>query len=97
MAWEEAERQRTGVGLVETGPPINVDRDGMGNGMGEAREGDAQTSPPGLTVAPSKGYKRTREEMMGGISEAELDEYRRKKTAANDPMAKMLDADELVQ
>lgn len=40
--------------------------------------------------------KRTREEMLGGVTEAEMDEYRRKKTVAADPMAKHLGKDELV-
>lgn len=40
--------------------------------------------------------KRSREEMLNGISEAELDEYRRKRAAADDPMAKMLGKDELL-
>jgi pre-mRNA-processing factor SLU7 len=40
--------------------------------------------------------KRTVEEMLSGVSEAELDEYRRKRTATDDPMAKFLGKDELV-
>ncbi|KAK1641327.1 pre-mRNA-splicing factor SLU7 [Colletotrichum phormii] len=40
--------------------------------------------------------KRTAEEMMGGVTEEEMEEYRRKRTAANDPMAKFLGKDELV-
>jgi pre-mRNA-processing factor SLU7 len=35
-------------------------------------------------------------ELMDGVSEAELDAYRRKRTDANDPMAKFLGKDELV-
>ncbi|KAK1460935.1 pre-mRNA-splicing factor SLU7 [Colletotrichum melonis] len=40
--------------------------------------------------------KRTAEEMMGSVTEEEMEEYRRKRTAANDPMAKFLGKDELV-
>ncbi|KAK1452717.1 pre-mRNA-splicing factor SLU7 [Colletotrichum cuscutae] len=40
--------------------------------------------------------KRTAEEMMGGVTEEEMEEYRRKRTAANDQMAKFLGKDELV-
>ncbi|EQL04091.1 pre-mRNA-splicing factor slu7 [Ophiocordyceps sinensis CO18] len=40
--------------------------------------------------------KRTRDEMMNGVTEAEMEEYRRKRTAANDPMAKILGRDELL-
>lgn len=40
--------------------------------------------------------KRTRDEMLGGVTEEEMEEYRRKRTAADDPMAKFLGKDELV-
>ncbi|KAI0850776.1 Pre-mRNA splicing Prp18-interacting factor-domain-containing protein [Daldinia vernicosa] len=82
-AWEAAEKQRTGIDLIEEAPAREDD---------EAEEKTDETEP---TQQPSK--KRTVEEMMGGISEAELDEYRRKRTAADDPMAKFLGNDELVR
>lgn len=81
-AFEAAERQRTGADLVE----------------GEAHQEEpdqrvmAEDKEPG--EAPAK--KRTREEMMNGVSETEMEDYRRKRTAANDPMAKFLGKDELV-
>lgn len=37
--------------------------------------------------------KRTIEEMQGGVSEEDMDAYRRKRTAANDPMAEFLGKD----
>lgn len=40
--------------------------------------------------------KRTQEEMLGGVTEEDMDDYRRKRTAANDPMAALLGKDELV-
>lgn len=40
--------------------------------------------------------KRTREEMINGVSEAEMEEYRRKRTAANDPMAQFLGKDDIM-
>jgi pre-mRNA-processing factor SLU7 len=43
-----------------------------------------------------KPRKRTREEMMNGVTEEEMDEYRKKRTVTNDPMAKMLGRDELL-
>lgn len=86
-AWREAERQRTGVGLIED-TPASVDGE---QDASEKADETAEASPP-----KSKAQKRTREEMMGGVTEAELDEYRRKKTVANDPMAKFLGTDELV-
>jgi pre-mRNA-processing factor SLU7 len=48
-------------------------------------------------MAPPSLKKRTIEEMKGGISEEDMDEYRRKRTTANDPMAAFLGKDELVQ
>ena len=49
-----------------------------------------------IVVGDTKPRKRTREEMMNGISEAEMEEYRRKKTVADDPMAKLLGKDTLL-
>ncbi|PFH57497.1 hypothetical protein XA68_14994 [Ophiocordyceps unilateralis] len=43
-----------------------------------------------------KPRTRTRQEMLNGVTEAEMDEYRRKKTVADDPMAKLLGKDELL-
>jgi len=40
--------------------------------------------------------KRTLEEMRAGVTEEDMEEYRRKRTAANDPMANLLGKDELV-
>ena len=93
-AWEAAERQRLGVGLDTDGGaegPGGEEEDGGGGGGGGG-EVEGQREP--LTA---KKNKRTAEEMMGGITEAEMDEYRRKKTAADDPMAKFLGKDELVR
>jgi len=78
-AWENAERQRTGVGLIEE-PPKEEER--------QVQAEDAEPTKPAAK-------KRTIEEMMGGVTEAEIDEYRRKRTAADDPMAKYLGKDQL--
>ncbi|KOS22324.1 Pre-mRNA-splicing factor SLU7 [Escovopsis weberi] len=80
-----AERQRNHLDLPE--PERESDQD------------DAAQTEQALAEAAAKdtsARKRTREEMMSGISEAEMDEYRRKKTVADDPMAKMLGKDELL-
>ena len=42
------------------------------------------------------GKKRTLAEMKGGISEEELEAYKRSRAVADDPMAKHLGKDELV-
>lgn len=78
IAWENAEKQRTGVDMIEDRPP------------GE----EMRVSPTEENSEPLKpvAKKRTAEEMM----EEEFEEYRRKKTATDDPMAKLLGKDELV-
>ena len=40
--------------------------------------------------------RRRLEELKSGITEAEMEKYRREKTNQNDPMAKMLGKDELL-
>ncbi|KAI0839560.1 Pre-mRNA splicing Prp18-interacting factor-domain-containing protein [Hypoxylon sp. FL0890] len=80
-AWEASEKQRTGANLIEEAP------------VEEPVEEKADEAE--LSKQTSK--KRTVEEMRDGVSEAELDEYRRKRTAADDPMAKFLGKDELVR
>jgi len=47
-------------------------------------------------VSPVK-KKRTIDEMKGGISEEDMEAYKRNRSAANDPMAGMLGKDELLQ
>lgn len=81
-AWEASEKQRTGANLIEEAPAQEE--------VVEERADEAE--PPKQTAK-----KRTVEEMRDGVSEAELDEYRRKRTAADDPMAKFLGKDELAR
>lgn len=87
-AWEASERQRTGANLVE-------------EAAAEAEDAREKEEPPADEEnrdgkENKQNLKRSREEMVDGITEAELDEYRRKRTAADDPMAKLLGKDELV-
>lgn len=81
QAWEASQRQRAGDNLIEN----NVDE----AGEDDPAEKEAEEKQTG-------DRKRTRDDMMNGVTEEELDEYRRKRTAANDPMAKMLGKDELL-
>ncbi|KAI1760207.1 Pre-mRNA splicing Prp18-interacting factor-domain-containing protein [Hypoxylon sp. FL1150] len=85
-AWEAAEKQRTGANLIEEA-----------SGREEEQEIEEKTDEEAKEPAQQAGVKRSREEMMGGVSEKELDEYRRKRAAADDPMAKFLGNDELVR
>lgn len=90
-AFEEANQLRNG-GILKDGQL----REQIG-WQSQEREGEGKDSlnKPESMAPPSK--KRTMEEMKGGISEEDMDEYRRKKTATNDPMAAFLGKDELVQ
>ncbi|KAI1456789.1 Pre-mRNA splicing Prp18-interacting factor-domain-containing protein [Annulohypoxylon moriforme] len=83
QAWEAAEKQRTGANLIEDAPAEEEEK---------IADEKADEAEPQQT-----SKKRTLEEMKGGVSEAELDEYRRKRAAADDPMAKFLGQDELVR
>lgn len=81
LAWEAAERQRTGANLADAEPDQET---GPGD---EAVEAKSEEEKP---------KKRSREEMMNGVTEEEMEEYRRKRTVAADPMAKYLGKDELL-
>jgi pre-mRNA-processing factor SLU7 len=83
QAWENAERQRTGVGLTEADPEPEE----------EPNSAVVESSEPPNPATK----KRTAEEMKGEVTEAEMDEYRRKRTATDDPMAKFLGQDELIR
>ncbi|KAG6035865.1 mRNA splicing protein [Claviceps sp. LM458 group G5] len=87
-AWEAAERQRTGASLIEAAN----EGDGMQTQTQEVGEEEGAKKEPSDVNAK----KRSRQEMLNGVSEAELDEYRRKRAAADDPMAKLLGQDQLL-
>jgi pre-mRNA-processing factor SLU7 len=89
-AFAEADRLRTGD-IFEDKEPIKE------IGWVSAEEVDQQANPlkeDSIPQHPAK--KRTMEEMKGGVSEEDMDEYRRKRTAANDPMAAFIGKDELL-
>lgn len=93
-AFEEAERLRTGEVLLEdeeeNTKEIEWREEESEKETKSSKLADAKSMPP----PPAK--KRTMEEMQGGVSEEDMDEYRRKRTAANDPMAAFLGKDELL-
>ncbi|KZL81070.1 pre-mrna-splicing factor slu7 [Colletotrichum incanum] len=82
QAWEASERQRTGAILAQQ--------------QEETLDAPKDEKPDEEPPAKKPANKRTAEEMMGGVTEEEMEEYRRKRTAAEDPMAKFLGKDELV-
>lgn len=81
-AWEASEQQRSGATLLEEAEEVQPE---------ELPADDQQEAGK-----EKQNLKRSREEMAAGVTEEELDEYRRKRTAADDPMAKFLGKDELV-
>ncbi|KAL1858344.1 mRNA splicing protein [Diaporthe australafricana] len=86
-AWEAEEKQRSGANLLEEAAEDKGEEEGAA--AVEASQTDEAKNE-------RQNLKRTREEMASGITEEELEDYRRKRTAADDPMAKFLGKDELV-
>lgn len=94
LAFEEAHNMRTGESLEDAprqaieAPPEDRPQLQAASLESADRAVDASTVP-----VPKK---RTLAEMRGGISEEELEAYKRSKGMADDPMAKFLGKDELV-
>lgn len=90
-AFEQSDRMRSAANIDDT--PTSVSRQ---------VETTHEDQPPSATMrkqdveAGTAARKRTIKETQGGVTEEELEEYRRKKTAADDPMAAILGKDELV-
>lgn len=80
-AFEASERQRTGADLVQ---------------QAEDAEDDTPADREEPANEEKQKLKRSREEMVGGVTEEELDEYRRKRTVADDPMANYIGKDEVI-
>ncbi|KXH34150.1 pre-mRNA-splicing factor SLU7 [Colletotrichum simmondsii] len=72
------------------------ERQRTGASLAMQMEQQAEIPKADDTPVNKPATKRTAEDMMGGVTEEEMEEYRRKRTAANDPMAKFLGKDELV-
>ena len=58
---------------------------------------EVDTSATAMKPPPKRAQKRTLQELQSGISEEELESYKRNRWAADDPMAGMLGRDELVE
>lgn len=90
LAFENAEKLRLGELLLENGDAEQLELEQNGEDLpGRKDEAVADTEKP---VAK----KRTLKEMREGITEEELEGYKRNRVAADDPMAKMLGKDALV-
>ena len=94
QAFEAAHNMRTGE-LLEDAPPQMIEHSLDDRPQLQAPEYKAAKSEEGeRSREPSK--KRTLAEMNGGVSEEELEAYKRSRGMADDPMAKFLGKDELV-
>lgn len=94
-AFEEADRLRHGD--VEPEEDIKL-KELEWKGTQATEETSKDRLPEASTASSSSvGKKRTIDEVRDGVTEDDMEEYRRKRTAANDPMASFLGKDELVQ
>jgi pre-mRNA-processing factor SLU7 len=84
-AFEEADRLRTGGVLAEEEPVKEIEW-----------QSSEVAEKPEAELSTKLAKKRTVEEMQSGISEEDIDTWKRKRTAANDPMAAFLGKDELL-
>lgn len=97
-AFQEASRARVGGDLEDMAPPKTIawrsnEADVKDNQetTSEVLEGDIAADAVEVTAK-----KRTLTEMKGGVSEEELEAYKRSRAVADDPMASFLGKDELV-
>lgn len=87
-AFEEANRVRTGGELEQMAPPKAIGWQGNEEGVPQST---GEEVPPRRKLEPnekgSMAKKRTLNEMKGGVSEEELEAYKKSKAVADDPMA----------
>lgn len=92
-AFEEADQRRTGGELEDSSTMKAIEAPSE---TAIAVEEESNPSMGELYGKPEVvAKKRTLLEMKGGVSEAELEAYKRTRTTADDPMAKFLGKDEL--
>lgn len=95
IAFEEAKKIRTGEEL-EYVPSLKAIELAKDNGMRiEEEEQPVENQVDRKPEAVVK--KRTLTEMKGGVSEEELEAYKRSRAMTDDPMAKLLGTDELLR
>lgn len=83
-AFQHADKMRTGGVLAEIESAKTADWP------------EREAEEPKEEAASATTKKRTAEEMKGLVTEDEMDDFRRKRVAANDPMAALLGKDELL-
>ncbi|MCJ1301159.1 mRNA splicing protein [Hypocenomyce scalaris] len=98
-AFEEADMVRTGGELESEIAERTVveDADNRADHVQKVEQGKSPRARREDADKPDGGpKKRTLAEMKGGVSEEELEAYKRSRAVADDPMAKFLGKDELV-
>jgi pre-mRNA-processing factor SLU7 len=93
LAFENAEKLRLGELLIENGDAEENERLKLEQNGEDVQERKKEAMADTEKPLPKK---RTLKEMREGITEEEIEGYKRNRVAANDPMAKMLGKDELV-
>ncbi|KAF2659319.1 ANTH-domain-containing protein [Lophiostoma macrostomum CBS 122681] len=84
-AFEQADRLRTAVDVVEVPKAVAwKEEEALQEHVPNAVDSDEKATQDAAR------RKRTLNDMTGGVTEEEMDEYRRKRTIANDPMATYL-------
>ena len=91
-AFEQAERLRTGADITEIPKAVAwKEEEALEEHVPNAGDSDQKT------MADASRRKRTLEEMTSGITEEEMDEYRKKRALANDPMASYIGKGDVAQ
>lgn len=92
VAFEQAEKLRTAADLVEVPRAVAwKEEEALEEHVPNAGDSDQKAKQDAAK------RKRTIDEMASGVTEEEMDEYRRKRTMASDPMAAFLSKKEVVQ
>jgi pre-mRNA-processing factor SLU7 len=107
-AWEDTEGMRTGKGLLlENGESqveaaVGEEKERLrleqnGEDVSEWKDVDVADTTAEKARPTSTVKKRTLQEIQSGILEEELEAYKRNRLTADDPMAKMLGRDEVLE
>lgn len=92
---DQAETEVDKLTLEQQGEDLAERKDTQN--LDTAATSSKSTNDTAATTTTTTAKKRTLQEIQSGISEEELESYKRNRLAADDPMAKMLGRDELVQ
>ena len=95
-AFAEAERQRTGGNLVDEQRPPEPDATEVDVQVEADAAKTANAKSGALRPADAASKKRIAVEMTQGVTDEEMEAYKRTKAQADDPMARFLGNDELV-